>query len=210
MSGFRGDRTAVSRVQASMHVFLDFEASSLARHSVPIEVAWVFADGRSETHLIRPAPDWTDWDEEAAAIHGIGREELLAEGTPHEIVAHRLLGELGEHAVYASAPSWDGKWLSVLLRAAGLPRHAMRLKDTDEAQREAAVSALGGVFAGEALEAAVADIISRVREAADRQPVRHRALEDAEAERRLWLEIGRQARDAAERAGAGNAVASAD
>jgi hypothetical protein len=39
-----------------MIVFLDFEASSLARHSYPIEVAWVFEDGASEAHLIRPAP----------------------------------------------------------------------------------------------------------------------------------------------------------
>ena len=40
------------------------------------------------------------------------------------------------HDLLASAPSWDGKWLSALLRAAGLPRHSLRLRDSDEAMRE--------------------------------------------------------------------------
>lgn len=50
-----------------MLVFLDFEASSLSKQSYPIEVAWVFEDGRSEEYLIRPAPIWTDWDSAAEA-----------------------------------------------------------------------------------------------------------------------------------------------
>jgi hypothetical protein len=49
-----------------MHVFLDFEASSLAKDSYPIEVGWVFEGGTgAESWLIRPAPDWTDWDPNA-------------------------------------------------------------------------------------------------------------------------------------------------
>ena len=43
-------------VLSAMLVFLDFEASSLGKRSYPIEVGWVFEDGRSEAHLIRPAP----------------------------------------------------------------------------------------------------------------------------------------------------------
>ena len=39
-----------------MNVFLDFEASSLSDHSYPIEIAWVFEDGRSQSHMIAPAP----------------------------------------------------------------------------------------------------------------------------------------------------------
>src|SRR5579875_903578 len=103
-----------------MRVFLDFEASSLAKRGYPIEVAWVFEDGGSEEHLIRPAPDWTDWDASAEALHRISRARLESEGEPVEAVAHRLLEALSPHAVYASAPSWDGKWLSALLRAGGL------------------------------------------------------------------------------------------
>jgi hypothetical protein len=39
-----------------MPVFLDFEASSLSKHSYLVEVAWVFEDGRSRSFLVRPAP----------------------------------------------------------------------------------------------------------------------------------------------------------
>jgi hypothetical protein len=100
-------------------VFLDFEASSLAKRGYPIEVAWVFEDGTSKSHLIHPAPGWDDWDEEAEAIHGIARETLMRDGTPHGVVARRMVGQLTDHDLLASAPSWDGKWLSALLRSAG-------------------------------------------------------------------------------------------
>ena len=42
-----------------MRAFIDFEASSLGRHGYPIEVAWVFEDGNSETFLIAPIEKWT-------------------------------------------------------------------------------------------------------------------------------------------------------
>lgn len=172
-----------------MRAFLDFEASSLADDSYPIEVAWVFEDARSESHLIRPAPAWTDWDPEAAALHGLTRERLGSEGEPHEAVANRVLEALGPHEVYVSAPSWDGKWLSVLLRAAGLPRHAMRFKPTAEAHAAAIASAWGREPAPEEIE----EIVTFARVSVATEPVRHRALADAEQELRLWREIGRLA-----------------
>src|SRR3954471_19777566 len=131
-----------------MRVFLDFEASSLARNGFPIEVGWVFENGEGEGHLIRPAPGWNDWDEKAEAIHHIAREMLLAEGRPHDWVANRMIHCLAGHDLYASAPSWDGKWLSALLRAAGLPRHSLRLRDSEIAQRECATAILGEVLGG--------------------------------------------------------------
>lgn len=79
-----------------MLVFLDFEASSLAKRSFPIEVGWVFEDGTSAEHLIRPAPDWTDWDDKAAAIHGISRDDL-AVATPHGEVARVMVEQLAAH-----------------------------------------------------------------------------------------------------------------
>lgn len=88
-----------------MIVFLDFEASSLARNSYPIEVGWVFEDGREESHLIRPAPGWTDWDAAAEAIHGIARDTLEREGAPHDVVARRMVEVLDGHQLHASAPS---------------------------------------------------------------------------------------------------------
>lgn len=170
-----------------MLAFLDFEASSLGKTSYPIEVAWVFEDGRSEAHLIRPAPQWTDWDAASEAIHGIARSKLEADGTPHGTVARRMIDALAGHELYASAPSWDGKWLSALLRAAGLPRHAIRLRKTDEARRALVTDVLRPALNGVELERAVARVLDHVRQTADQQPVSHRALKDAERERQNWL-----------------------
>ncbi len=182
-----------------MLAFLDFEASSLGKTSYPIEVAWVFEDGRSEAHLIRPAPQWTDWDPQAEAVHGIARPMLEIEGTPHDSVARRMIDVLGGHQLYASAPSWDGKWLSALLRAAGIPRHAIRLRDTDEARQALATELLCPVLEGAELERAVARVLGHVRHVAERQPVRHRALGDAERERQNWLMVGAIASEEKER-----------
>lgn len=176
-----------------MIAFLDFEASSLADDSYPIEVGWVFEDGAGETHLIRPAPAWTDWDVMAEAIHGLSRERLMAEGEPHETVARRILEALSEHEVFVTAPSWDGKWLSVLLRAAGLPRHAMRFKDSQEALVRAADAALGGLARPDEREALIAGVILEARARLAEEPVRHEALADARQELRLWLEVRRLA-----------------
>ena len=169
-----------------MRVFLDFEASSLGKTGYPIEVAWVFETGESESHLIRPAPKWLDWDEEAEAIHHISRETLAREGELHEQVARRMVDLLTGHDLYASAPSWDGKWMSALFRAAAIPRHALRLRDSELAQRESVTAILSGGLAGGKLRGAVDSIVARVR-AQEVEPVRHRALDDAEQERRRWL-----------------------
>jgi hypothetical protein len=187
-----------------MLVFLDFEASSLAKRSYPIEVAWVFADGRSESHLIAPAPEWTDWDAEAEAIHRIDRGTLLLDGTPHQVVAHRMMEVLAGHDLLASAPSWDGKWLSALLRVAGFPRHSLRLRRTDEALRECAVSILTPAVTPEALATAVDALLAQHDGRAMGEAAAHRALPDAEAERGRWLALCAAARAvAAERDGRG-------
>ena len=180
-----------------MRAFLDFEASSLARNGYPIEVAWVFEDGTEESHLIRPLPGWTDWDESAQAIHGISREKLLTDGAPADFVAHRLFDALGGHDLFASSPSWDGKWLSVLLRAGGLPRHALRLRDTDVAQIETATAALAPLASGTGRDAAA--LVARVRGELG-NPLAHRALPDAQHEQRLWIAIRDAAQAEAERA----------
>jgi len=175
-----------------MDVFLDFEASSLADRSYPIEVAWVFEDGRSESHLIAPAPDWTDWNPDAERIHGIAREILVREGVAHDVVAARMVEQLTGHSLFASAPSWDGKWLSALLRAAGLPRHMLRLKDTDVALRETAEPILRSVVPPDRLEAIVKDLMAQANATKDNTPA-HRALADAREERSVWHRL----RDAA-------------
>jgi hypothetical protein len=175
-----------------MRVFLDFEASSLRKNGFPVEVGWVFADGASEGHLIRPAPGWTDWDPAAEAIHGLSRERLEREGTAHDCVARRMVETLAAHDLYASAPSWDGKWLSLLLRSSGFPRHSLRLRDTETAQQESIAAILGPAAAQEATR-----IMTAVREDGEARPVAHRAVDDAEEERRRWLEACRLAREKA-------------
>ncbi len=181
-----------------MLVFLDFEASSLAKQSYPIEVAWVFADGRSETHLIRPAPSWTDWHEDAEAIHRIPRSTLVSAGEPHDVVAQRMIDVLPGHDLLASAPSWDGKWLSVLLRGAGLGRRALRLRDTDDAIDEEARMILAPSVPPDLLDATIENLVTLIEMRARGKAPAHRALADAEAERQRWLAVRGAATELAE------------
>lgn len=178
-------------------IFLDFEASSLGKESYPIEVGWVFASGGEETHLIRPAPSWTDWSAESEATHHLTRDRLLAEGTPHNEVAKRMIDVLSGHALFATAPSWDGQWLSRLLRGAGLPRHALRLQDSDVAHEDAIMQILREAGVPERELAALAKTIlgqARLKDEADGAPD-HRALADAKRELRIWLDVQRRAQD---------------
>ena len=170
-----------------MRAFIDFEASSLGRHGYPIEVAWVFEDGHSETFLIAPIEKWTDWDPAAEALHTIAREQLAAEGVAADIVARRLADSLQGHHVFASAPSWDGKWLSALLRAGGLPGHAIRLADTDAALLALASALLAPFLPSSEIHRAIRKVLAS---AGDRFVGRrrvHRALPDAQLERERWL-----------------------
>ena len=179
-----------------MKVFLDFEASSLSDRSHPIEVAWVFQDERSETHLIAPAPAWDDWDAASEAIHGIARALLVAEGEPHDLVARRMVEALDGHDLFASAPSWDGKWLSVLLRAAGIARHALRLRDTDAALRETATEILRPVLPPARIEREVHNLVAAASVSGPARPA-HRALDDAREEQGKWLRARQAARELA-------------
>ncbi|WP_347303416.1 transcriptional regulator [Croceibacterium sp. TMG7-5b_MA50] len=178
-----------------MLVFLDFEASSLSDRSYPIEVGWVWEDGRGEAHLIHPAPRWTDWDMRAQAIHGIARAELETKGEDHAAVARRMVDVLSGHDLCASAPSWDGKWLSALLRAADLPRHSLRLRDSDDVIAESARAILHPHLPADRLQSALETILTLddLREGAPT----HRALEDAQGEWRKWQRVTERAREIA-------------
>ncbi|OWW00426.1 transcriptional regulator [Rhizobium sp. R693] len=157
-----------------MIVFLDFEASSLSKHSYPIEIAWVFEDGRSRSLLIKPKPGWTDWSADAEKVHGISRDRLQEEGSDVELVAKELMAELSGNELYASSPSWDGKWLSTLLRGGGMPRHALRLRKSDDLFTEVALAILNTGTTVD-VPALVANVIARSEPA---NPA-HRALPDA-------------------------------
>lgn len=181
-----------------MIFFVDFEASSLEKGGFPIEVGWVSETGDAESHLIRPAPGWEVWSAEAERIHRISLPQLLQEGAPHTWVAQRMAEVLTGHALFASAPSWDGQWLSKLLRAAGLPRHALRLRDTDEAQLEAVTAVLETLSAQP--EGLREEIVAAGRQASEARAPAHRAAADARRELEIWRDIrSRAARAAAHR-----------
>jgi hypothetical protein len=189
--------------EAADIVFLDFEASSLGKHGYPIEVAWVFASGPEESHLIRPAPDWTEWAADSEAIHGIKRERLIAEGRPHDEVAQHMIDALNGHGLYATAPSWDGQWMSKLLRAAGLPRHSLRLQDSDVAHREAVIGVLTAANVPAHLHDGIfGEILAEARrEDEERGQPAHRALDDARRELQLWHDVVRRANEVARQLG---------
>ena len=183
-----------------MLVFMDFEASGLTDDSYPIEVAWVFEDGRTGSYLIRPAPNWTAWTDGAEDTHQISRETLVEKGEPAADVARQMVDALSGHDLSASAPTRDGKWLGDLLEAGGFARDLLSLRDTAEAQAEIIAEMLGIDLAtaerppGEELPSMVEDIMV-MAEMRERRIHHHRALDDAEEERRRWLTV----RDMAEK-----------
>ncbi len=91
--------------------FLDIEASSLGVDSYPISVAFNSPMGNIHTHLIKPLPDWTDWDEMSAEIHGITRKELEAHGRSITYTARLLNRALEGLNVYTDAVMYDSLWL---------------------------------------------------------------------------------------------------
>jgi hypothetical protein len=106
--------------------FLDFEASSLGSRSYPIEAgwAWVTGDNRIESGscFIRPHSSWTDWSDEAEAIHKTPRLLIELLGW-HPVGVARLLNRLFRSGVVNSdAPHMEAKWANRLYAAAGIKR----------------------------------------------------------------------------------------
>ncbi|WP_201098738.1 hypothetical protein [Thiocystis minor] len=162
--------------------FLDFEASSLASASNPIEVAWSLPDGGIESHLISPASidRWTDWSAQAERLHGISRARLLAEGKSPMWVCRRLNEQLAGRMVYTDAPEYDGVWLNELFSACwgGAPSFTLASAD------ELLVGMLAPRFVNHADSVReLAAIKCKVRQ---RLPQRHRAGWDVEYLVELW------------------------
>ena len=114
---------------------------------------------------------------------------MEAKGEDHRVVAARMVEVLVGHDLLASAPSWDGKWLSALLRAGGQPKRVLRLRDSDEAQLEAARACLADVEPAAAREALAREVVGEVSQRRNGQVPDHRALADAETELAQWLEV---------------------
>jgi hypothetical protein len=170
-----------------MRAFIEFQTSSLGRHGYPIEVAWVFEDGRSESYLILPADEWTHWDVDTEAFHGLSRDELVSGGVAAAVVARRLVEALRGHRVFAGARSWVGKWLGLLLRAGGLSADAIKVGDTDEALLELASALLAPLLPSSDIHRAARKIVAYAGDRFVGRIPAHRALPDAQFERERWL-----------------------
>jgi hypothetical protein len=178
-----GVRRSQTKETLCMIAFLDFIASSTGRNSFPIEVAWVFEDGRSRSALIKPAPNWRDWSAGAEAKHGISKETLRHKGVPIPQIADEMVDTLSGHELFASAPSWDGRLLRALLRAGGLFRRALTLRNSEEAFALAVRQVLGDDRPDSEIYAIVERVICESK--ALRRPVQH-ALGDARLELERW------------------------
>lgn len=107
---------------------VDFEASSLAAASYPIEIGIVRWSG-PHTHiegwstLIRPTDEWLGdriWSAESAAVHGIKLEDLSGGMDPTSVVAtvNRIV-EPGT-VLHCDGGQYDARWLRVLTAASAV------------------------------------------------------------------------------------------
>ena len=107
----------------ALPIILDVEASGFGRGSYPIEIGLAFPDGSTEAYLIHPAPDWSHWDPDAEAVHGIDRQELLVHGRSVVEVAALLNARLAGNCVYSDAWSFDSSWVARLFDSAGFAQN---------------------------------------------------------------------------------------
>jgi len=98
-------------------IILDIEASGFGRGSYPIEVGIAMPDTSAHCYLIKPQPDWTHWEQDAEAMHGISRETLERFGHGVDFVANQLSRFLKGKTAYSDAWSNDNSWLARLYDA---------------------------------------------------------------------------------------------
>jgi len=103
-----------------MYNFIDLEASGLGIGSYPVEVGVAMADGKTHCTLVCPLQEWTHWDDQAHALHGINRDLLLINGRSVLKVALMLNEWLSGEVVYSDAWGNDSCWLSLLYEEAGI------------------------------------------------------------------------------------------
>ncbi|ETX13636.1 hypothetical protein OCH239_09395 [Roseivivax halodurans JCM 10272] len=156
--------------------FLDFEASSLADTSWPVEIGIArIVDGEvvADSRLIRPHPTWEPegWSDESARLHGINLELLEADGAPAEEVA-AWFRERNVGLAITDNPHFEQRWLIRLL-ATDPPFPGVELLDYDSYLRMSLP------------DAAALGRAERARKAAG--PAPHRAGPDAARLAGAWL-----------------------
>lgn len=98
---------------------IDVEASGFGPESYPIEVGVVLDRDTKYCSLVRPAPDWNHWDNDAESMHGLSRNMLEAHGKPAVLVAKQLNELLQGKTLYSDGWVVDKPWLTTLFYAAG-------------------------------------------------------------------------------------------
>ena len=144
-------------------IIIDVEASGFGSASYPIEVGLVMPSGHRHSMLIKPAEDWTHWEESAEAVHGISRQTLQQYGRPVREVAQVLNDLLAEQSTYSDGWVVDKPWMTRLFQSAGLAMQ-FRLSPLEQLMSEAQI---------ERWDAVKQQVLSEHRES------RHRASYDA-------------------------------
>jgi hypothetical protein len=108
-------------------IFLDFEASSLAADSWPVEIglSWLADDGAIESHarLIRRHPTWSmdAWSEDSAAVHAIPYM-TLEKGLEASEAVEWFQSTTRGRRLCSDAPRFETMWLRKLLETSCDPR----------------------------------------------------------------------------------------
>lgn len=104
--------------------FFDIEASGLSQRSYPIEIGWVFRNGRGASHLIRPHAGWdhSAWDSRSQAIHRIDPATLEAEGIDCVAAAVTMVEALSGAVAVCDGQPYDERWVNMIFAAAGMHR----------------------------------------------------------------------------------------
>jgi hypothetical protein len=157
-------------------VFIDCEATSLARESYPVEVGLGWCGGRTESRLVRPAEAWAGipWDPKSSAIHRISPGDLLTGGHGVREVAEWLNAACSGFTVCSDNPDYDGHWLGVLFTAA---RMAVTFRLANSYR-------LAGIILQEEPDPKTMFLAAKARVIAA-NPVTHRAGDDA----RFWAAL---------------------
>ena len=104
-------------------IILDIEASGLHLDSYPIEIAWQDSSepSNSDSFFVRPASNWTFWDEYAETeIHHISRDSIVEQGISIEDACVRLNKPLEGKVIYSDAIDYDRRWMMRLFDEAGV------------------------------------------------------------------------------------------
>ena len=101
---------------------IDIEASGFGPESYPIEIGVALDNGDKYCTLIKPAPEWTHWDNQAETVHRIPRDILETHGKPLQDVVIQLNKLLQSRTVYTDGWVVDNPWLTKLFHKSGISK----------------------------------------------------------------------------------------